>query len=216
MKDSLMARWATIISCAALLCLISGCITENTPTDKATTPQSTSTLQTQKEGETTTLKSETFPQTTLVPKPTTTVFGIEECENMSGLNRDICYFGIAVIRNNRTLCGFIRDGFRRETCINTTGIEPEDNSSTIIEVYVTNKTTGEGFRNITVDVYSITKGNETNPTASCRTDKKGRCQMKVPGGDDYRIYVRIGEVNPSQDLLETKRGMQYIREFRMY
>lgn len=125
---------------------------------------------------------------------------LEKCENMSFVERDLCYLGIAVNRNNETLCLTIKDDYKRNICYNRTK-ERFELDSAIIEGQVLNKFTGKGYQNLLVEVYNTDNDVEVG---SGRTDSMGWYEIVVPSGNRYSIVVKVGTTYPVQIIRATK------------
>lgn len=180
-----------------LALVLSGCIGQE---DEATTTVVTS------------ISTSTFETTIGTTVPETNVDGpvYDKCEVMSPIERDLCYLGIAVNTNNESLCGAINSDFRKEFCLNSTGVEIGGNS-TIITGQLVNKFTGEGYPKILVELYGA--ANDTSPVTFDYTDTHGYYRFEVPGGDTYDIIVYFGKFKLKQTVKNAKRDNRYILDF---
>jgi uncharacterized membrane protein len=73
-----------------------------------------------------------------------------------------------------------------------------------ISGYVRDAKTGASIRNVRVEIFP--SSDHSSPTFSTQTDERGYYVARVTPGDYYDIYLRMGDLNPSQRTTTSAEG----------
>ncbi|MDD5110999.1 MAG: hypothetical protein PHG85_00470 [Candidatus Altiarchaeota archaeon] len=168
----------------------------------------TATTSTTMEEGTTTMEEDTrTPVTTLWQDPN----ALPECLMMkTACKRDRCHFGNALNRHNEKICDQIADITLKSSCYQKVA-ENQTLTQPAIEGQVFNTKTCGAYQNLTVELRDET-ANATKATTW--TNWRGEYSFEATTGNDYGIYVTIGDIRLNQNV-SANANKRYVIDFAL-